>query len=172
MAASFGGYSILLSLALVSMLIAPSSAGRNANLRQVCSRTHDRSRCMRLLVPETRYSDGDARSIAEAAINLAYRKAREITSSSGDDSAAWRFSCTRNYGKAIRGLDRSRRLLNDGDYRRVARQVDETVEEVRRCRRRLDGFSGDYDFAKRRNKEFEVLCSAVKVCAKILSSDD
>jgi len=170
MAASFtfsSYYSKLLSLAMLSMLVGSSWAGRRANLRSVCSQTTDSVLCMRLLYPNTRNSDGDSRSIANAAIDLAYNKASEI-GSNNYGYPEWP-SC---YTAAMSDLDQSRRLLGDGDYRQLEIQVKHAAEEARRCRRNAESLRGDYDRVKRINDQIEVLCNAVRVCAEILSSDD
>ncbi|KAL7164688.1 hypothetical protein ACSBR2_040564 [Camellia fascicularis] len=185
MASFFGSCSMLVSLVFMFMLIGPSFAEKHTKLKQICSETIDQHECMKLMKSDSRTSDADIRGLTEIAINLAYSKASDIieilksrydntldTWNDRYNSFSHRYgSCYKNYHDAIRDLEQTKKLFYDGDYKRMAVQVNDAKKKVRGCKNQIEN-SESYSTDRRRwNKEFEILCDVIKVSSKSLYDD-
>ncbi|KAI7994962.1 Pectinesterase inhibitor [Camellia lanceoleosa] len=192
MASYLARYSMLVSLVFVFTLIGPIFGENHNKLKQICSKTIDQRQCMRLMKSDSRTADTNIRRLTEVAIDLAYRKAKEIHShlNSRDDKRViypitdgFSSSCAKNYQDAIRDLEQTRKLFYDGDYKRIVVQVNDAKEEVLYCKNQIEisagyaaietGTSIENSAAglKFWNKEFELLCDVVKVSSKSLSDN-
>ncbi|KAI7994967.1 Pectinesterase inhibitor [Camellia lanceoleosa] len=192
MASYLARYSMLVSLVFVFTLIGPIFGENHNNLKKICSKTIDQRQCMRLMKSDSRTADTNIRRLTEVAIDLAYRKAKEIHSdlNSRDDKRViypindgFSSSCAKNYQDAIRDLEQTRKLFYDGDYKRIAVQVNDAKEEVVYCKNQINQidqiqnsvfytyFENPAAGLKFWNKEFELLCDVVKVSSKSLSDN-
>ncbi|XP_028079849.1 pectinesterase inhibitor-like [Camellia sinensis] len=178
MASFFGSCSMLVSLVFMFMLIGPSFAKQHTKLKQICSKTIDQHECIKLMKSNSRASDADIRGLTDIAIDLASSKARDILNSPYDNRfegyTSFRRSCSNNYLNAIRDLEQTKKLFYDGDYKRIAVQVNDVKEDVRDCKNQFENsanYSSYKSDRKRWNKEFEILCDVIKVSSKSLYDD-
>ncbi|KAI7994941.1 Pectinesterase inhibitor [Camellia lanceoleosa] len=174
MASFFGSCSMLVSLVFMFMLIGPSFAKEHTKLQQICSKTIDQHECIKLMKSDSRASNADIRGLTEIAIDLASFKAGDFVNSpdgyrfEGHNSFA--SSCDKNYMDAIRDLEQTKKLFYDGDYKRIAVQVNHVKDRVRDCKNKFENSSYTSE-RKRWNKEFEILCDVIKVCSRSLYDD-
>ena len=186
MAHSFGSFSMLVSLALLFMFIAPTfchekdkDKENHPKLKKLCSKTDNRHWCMKFMKSNPRTVDADDRVLTEVAIDLALAKAKDIHKDldslydrTSDSQMKDRYnSCSKNYHDAMRNLEETKRIFNDRKYKRILVQANDAVEEVRDCKNQLDKSEKDTSNLKKRTKEFELLCDVVKVAVKYLNKD-
>ncbi|KAI3455857.1 hypothetical protein Pfo_012520 [Paulownia fortunei] len=179
---------IIMSIALVFTIAIPSSLGRRekseveTDLRDLCSQTNKSKECWKIIKSEfSRFDDTDYRSVAGVVIDLARAKADEIHDKlnqlhedSRDDNLKEKYlSCSKNYNDAHRNLVVAKRNLDSDDYRNIPVQVDDTVQELKSCRREFDKDSFDPAHIRNRNKEFRVYVEIVKVAVdRLLNEKD
>ncbi|KAI8018003.1 Pectinesterase inhibitor [Camellia lanceoleosa] len=178
MASFFGSCSMLVSLVFMFMLIGPSFAKQHTKLKQICSKTIDQHECIKLMKSNSRASDADIRGLTEIAIDLASSKARHFLNSPYDSRFegyySFTSSCYKNYGDAITHLEQTKKLFYDGDYKRIAVQVNRVKDDIRDCKNKFENsvhytsYSSDRE---RWNKEFEILCDVIKVSSRSLYDD-
>ncbi|KAI7995599.1 Pectinesterase inhibitor [Camellia lanceoleosa] len=172
MASYLARYSMLVSLAFVFTLIGPIFGENHNKLKKICSKTIDQRQCMRLMKSDSRTADTNIRRLTEA-------KDIHRDLNSRDDHNRFIYPiedgfsslCYNNYQDAIRDLEQTRKLFYDGDYKRIAVQVNDAKEKVHRCKNQIENLAGNTSGLKSWNKEFELLCDVVKVSSKSLSDN-
>ncbi|XP_057479174.1 pectinesterase inhibitor-like [Actinidia eriantha] len=165
---------MLISLALLFMVIAPSFGEKHTKLKKICSKTFNHHMCMKLMKADSRTSDANNRLLTEIAIDLAYNKAQDIYRDlTGviyySYDSQYREPCSKNYNDAIRDLEQTKTIFTDGDYDRIPDQVSKAADDIRDCKNQFDRSDiNDSKELKKRNTELEVLCDMVKASSKYL----
>ncbi|PIM99408.1 hypothetical protein CDL12_04582 [Handroanthus impetiginosus] len=178
----------IISTALIFMITIPSSLGHRdisqteRNLRDLCSLTRNSTECWKIIKSEYgRFDDTDYRSVAGIVIDLAIAKADEIhdklnrlhEDSRNDELKGKYLSCSKNYNDANRNLDLAKRNLISNDYRNIPVQINDTLEELRSCRRAFNNDSFDPAHIGNRNREFGHYVDIVKVATdRLLREND
>ncbi|XP_073059603.1 pectinesterase inhibitor-like [Primulina eburnea] len=130
----------------------------------------------KLLKPERSRFHTDTTGVVEVAIKFAKGIADEIQdkiSRLGEESNNEKmkekyWSCSKNYGDAIRDLNEAKRMLRKREYSAFPVLVDDVIDELKSCHNNFDNGTFDPAHIQNRNVEFRVYADLLKVAVDCL----
>ncbi|KAK4421961.1 hypothetical protein Salat_2146800 [Sesamum alatum] len=177
-----GTPAVFILVSIVLMSVTPTSTGHkltDTEIKHLCSKTNNVGGCYKLLKSDPRTTNVDARGLAEVSVDLASNKANKTHSLLNSSVNATHDSrlkniyklCSSNYNDAIRDLKAIKNYLHLGTYKNIPSQVKDADEEIKQCKKVYGGATSDRSHIKKKNQEFELLISIVKVTSDNLNKN-